>query len=406
MLTYIFVILFIKLTDADLPADFCVGKGSYNAYPGECSKYVICIQEFVYEMTCPDPLHWDAKRNKCDWKMEAGCQIFTTTKTTTTTTTPPPPIFGLCDASKCKLPHCRCASSEVPNNLTATEVPQMVLIGFDDAVQERQMDLYTSLFGNFKNPNGCPINVTFFVSNKDTQYSAVEKLYRRGYEIAVHAQGYVDEWRLTWTSDKIKNVITSQRNKLERETGSNKISGWRNPHNIVTKRMLDVLASNNFLYDSSVSPSKNQRWWPYTMDYATPDYPTNCPIPPCRNESYPGIWEFPFNRWSNNHKDGNKNCPEMNTCAIGDNTENKVYNTFMKNFEEFYNDKRVPFNIYGTVSYFLHPDFEYRQIAFKKFLTDILAKGDVYIVGMQQAIQWMKKPTKTENIKTFQPWAC
>lgn len=52
----------------------------------------------------------------------------------------------------------------------------------------------------------------------------------------------------------------------------------------------------------------------------------------------------------------------MNTCAIGDNTDNKVYNTFMKNFEEFYNDKRVPFNIYGTMSYFLHPDFEYRQI--------------------------------------------
>lgn len=59
----------------------------------------------------------------------------------------------------------------------------MVLIAFDDAVQERQMGLYTSLFGNFKNPNGCPINVTFFVSNKDTQYSAVKKLYRRGNRI-------------------------------------------------------------------------------------------------------------------------------------------------------------------------------------------------------------------------------
>ena len=66
----------------------------------------------------------------------------------------------------------------------------MVMITFDDAVNNNNVDLYDHIFTNRKNPNGCDIKATFFVSHKYTNYSAVSELHRRGHEIAVHSIRY------------------------------------------------------------------------------------------------------------------------------------------------------------------------------------------------------------------------
>ena len=63
----------------------------------------------------------------------------------------------------------------------------MVLLTFDDSVHANNMVYYDALFTRKRrNPNGCPISGTFFVSNEDTDYDKVRQLWKRGHEIADH----------------------------------------------------------------------------------------------------------------------------------------------------------------------------------------------------------------------------
>lgn len=64
----------------------------------------------------------------------------------------------------------------------------MITITFDDAINNNNIELYTEIFnGKRKNPNGCQIKSTYFLSHKYTNYSAVQEMHRRGHEIASHS---------------------------------------------------------------------------------------------------------------------------------------------------------------------------------------------------------------------------
>lgn len=133
----------------------------------------------------------------------------------------PKPIFSNCDASlNCKLPKCFCAGRSdslcefyhsCSNSLlsliiidsciffslpltvpfTTGQTPQMIVLTFDDAVNDVNFPLYEEIFHDSSrkrlNPNGCPIKGTFFVSHEWTDYGAVQTLYSRGHEIASHS---------------------------------------------------------------------------------------------------------------------------------------------------------------------------------------------------------------------------
>lgn len=91
-----------------------------------------------------------------------------------------------CDSRKCKLPDCRCGGTDVPGNLSPKQIPQIVLITFDDAVNDLNWEIYEEIFEGRYNPNGCPIRGTFYVSHEWTDYGQVQTLYSRGHEIASH----------------------------------------------------------------------------------------------------------------------------------------------------------------------------------------------------------------------------
>lgn len=84
-----------------------------------------------------------------------------------------------CDPNQCKLPNCACAGDEPL--ITVDKRPQIVYLTFDDAMTQEFDDLYFSeLFmpdanNNylFKNPNGCPVRATFFVTSKSNNYQVV-----------------------------------------------------------------------------------------------------------------------------------------------------------------------------------------------------------------------------------------
>ena len=58
----------------------------------------------------------------------------------------------------------------------------MIIITFDDAVNDENWSLYQDkLFPEtYKNPNGCPIHGTFYVSHQYSNYAMVQKLWNQG----------------------------------------------------------------------------------------------------------------------------------------------------------------------------------------------------------------------------------
>ena len=64
-----------------------------------------------------------------------------------------------CDPSYCRLPDCYCGGTSIPGGLSKDEIPQFVLLTFDDAVNDLNKAFFKELFEGRTNPNGCPIKV-------------------------------------------------------------------------------------------------------------------------------------------------------------------------------------------------------------------------------------------------------
>merc|ERR1712086_24434 len=94
----------------------------------------------------------------------------------------------------CFLPDCVCSGTE-PDVPDVKDRPQIVYLTFDDAMTKEFDDgFYTELFlpdqtgeYKFKNPNGCPIRSTFFVTAKSNEFDVTHKYWRYGNEIAAHS---------------------------------------------------------------------------------------------------------------------------------------------------------------------------------------------------------------------------
>ena len=88
--------------------------------------------------------------------------------------------------------------------MSAKRLPQLVILTFDDSLNDLNKKLYESIFHpirrlvhfdvqlhHFKiisrNPNGCPISATFYVSHEWTDYGHVQNMYSDGHEIASHS---------------------------------------------------------------------------------------------------------------------------------------------------------------------------------------------------------------------------
>ena len=93
-----------------------------------------------------------------------------------------------CDKRHCQLPDCHCGGPDLPGNLTSRDTPQLVILTFDDSLNDLNRKLYESIFHPIRrNPNGCPISATFYVSHEWTDYSHVQNVYSDGHEIASHS---------------------------------------------------------------------------------------------------------------------------------------------------------------------------------------------------------------------------
>jgi hypothetical protein len=289
--------------------------------------------------------------------------------------------------------------------------PQIVYLTFDDAFTKLAMDnYYSQLFeGQFKNPNGCAIRATHFLTHQSTDYSLVNKYYAKGHEMASHSithrsnttywstlskQGWVDEMV------GMRTIISNFAN-----VPADAITGLRVPYLQSGGDTQYAMMSENNFYDCS-RPTQafgymnmENGLWPFTMDYQVK---MDCQIDPCPKCSFPKVWVQPMldleDSWLVVDGHGNP-CAMLDSCIIPESQDPEDYYLMLKkNFDRAYNGRtRAPFGLYVHAAWFFGQD--YRFSGYKKFLTEITAKDDVWIVPVSAGLEYRKNPLTNAQLK-------
>ncbi|KAJ2940615.1 hypothetical protein O0L34_g14721 [Tuta absoluta] len=304
-----------------------------------------------------------------------------------------------CRKDVCLLPDCYCGGKDIPGDLPVETVPQIVLLTFDDSVNDLNKGLYADLFEKGRvNPNGCPISATFYVSHEWTDYSQVQNLYSAGHEMASHTISH--SFGEQFSQKKWNREVGGQREILAAYGGVKleDVRGMRAPFlSVGGNKMFKMLYDSNFTYDSSLPVYENRPpSWPYTLDYKLFH---DCMIPPCPTKSYPGVWEVPMVMWQD--LNGGR-CSMGDACANPPESEG-VYKMLLKNFDRHYTTNRAPFGLFYHAAWFTQPHHKEGFIMFLDFINQM---QDVWIVTNWQALQWVRDPTPISRLNNFQPFQC
>lgn len=94
-----------------------------------------------------------------------------------------------CSNETCILPDCRCSQTFLNDEWLdeIEQIPQLVVLTFDDAVTVDNSFYIEEAINGRLNPDNCSAAATFFISHEYTDYSAVHKHWANGHEIALHS---------------------------------------------------------------------------------------------------------------------------------------------------------------------------------------------------------------------------
>jgi len=426
-----------------------------------CRDVIQCTAAGLQAIRCPPGLAFDLEKQTCDWKWAVkNCDKIAKEKKTKPLLNTDEPICqanhlacadgncierGLfcngqkdcsdgsdenacdidedpnrapeCDKDICKLPDCFCSEdgTEVPGNLCperydCTNVPQMVMVTFDDAINQNNINLYYDIFGGRQNPNGCDIKGTFFVSHKYTNYSAVQNFHRLGHEIAAHSITHNDD-ETFWSSgsvDQWAKEMGGSRLIIEKFSNitDNSVLGLRAPYlRVGGNNQFTMMEEQGFLYDSSITaPLQNPPLWPYTMYFKMP-HRCHGNLQNCPTRSH-AVWEMVMNELDR-REDPNVD-EDLPGCAMIDSCSNildgdQFYNFLTHNFYRHYDQNRAPLGLFYHAAWLKNnPDF---LDAFLYWIDEVLDKHkDTYFITMTQVIQWIQEPVTADKASSYAPW--
>jgi hypothetical protein len=319
-----------------------------------------------------------------------------------------------CDASKCQLPTCNCASPNPPGGLSPSDTPQFIIFTADDAVQSYTLDAVNQFLAQRKNPNGCQPKMTYYVSVNFTNFTAVTDWFVAGNEIADHT--------MTHVGDPPQDEIDGNLIALNALAGIplKNIIGFRAPFLNYSVDMLKRLKTAGFTYDSSsaasipVTDPGTDAFWPYTLDNGMAndclDVPNSCKGQPV----IPGFWELPMYALFDSR--GPEGVHLMDPWLDNPNGESKPNDTatleYMKStFTAHYNGKRQPFGLY---THPIHLSTTYPGVnpspSTIKMINDFLdwaqEQQNVWIISNEQLLAWVQNPVPISQLNSFEPLKC
>jgi len=333
----------------------------------------------------------------------------------------------VCDEEECLLED-GCACSHTTPGLAWEETPQIVYLTFDDAFTELAENLfYSGLFnGQFKNPNGCPIRATHFLSHMYTDYELVHEYWTMGHEFATHSITHRNDetyWKKMdaegWTNEigGMKDMISAYANIPRGD-----IVGMRAPFlQPGGEEQFSVMRQLRLLYDSSLSSLSfgheniNNGLWPFTYDYKSE---MDCGIGPCPECAWPGVWEQPIldledNRFGSSptaNKSLGASCNMLDSCVIPDEqpqTADTVFDMLQRNFDRVHKDNtstKAPFGLYMHAAWF--SGNEWRYDGYKRFVEYMMSFDDVYIVPIKDGLAWRQNPVPLSELADSELFGC
>jgi len=425
----------------------------------QCRDVVSCTDEGLQALRCPPGLAFDLEKQTCEWKdLVNDCNIKARPKLALPKYNTDEPLCSSgelscgdgqclpkllfcddktdcvdgsdenlcdsrndpnkadeCDPSLCSLPNCYCSVSgtDVPGGLDPQQVPQMIMLTFDDAINDNNLEIYEQIFdGGLKNPNGCDVKATFFVSHEYNNYSMVQELHRRGHEMAAHSITHDNEesyWdngtELNWSAEMggLRDMLSTWGNVPAED-----IYGSRAPLlRLGGNRQFSALEKEGFVYDSSmVAPLANPPLWPYPLAFSAP-HRCHGNFQKCPTRSH-SIMEMVMNEFDPREEPGSNDeeisgCVMLDSCSGYIRTPDNLYNVLTHNMIRHYEQNRAPLGM------FLHAAWLKKQPemldALLFWMDEVLSTySNVYFVTMSQVLAWMQSPVDSNNAVQFPLW--
>jgi len=425
----------------------------------QCRDVVSCTDEGLQALRCPPGLAFDLEKQTCEWKdLVNDCNIKARPKLALPKYNTDEPLCSSgelscgdgqclpkllfcddktdcvdgsdenlcdsrndpnkadeCDPSLCSLPNCYCSVSgtDVPGGLDPQQVPQMIMLTFDDAINDNNLEIYEQIFdGGLKNPNGCDVKATFFVSHEYNNYSMVQELHRRGHEMAAHSITHDNEesyWdngtELNWSAEMggLRDMLSTWGNVPAED-----IYGSRAPLlRLGGNRQFSALEKEGFVYDSSmVAPLANPPLWPYPLAFSAP-HRCHGNFQKCPTRSH-SVMEMVMNEFDPREEPGSNDeeisgCVMLDSCSGYIRTPDNLYNVLTHNMIRHFEQNRAPLGM------FLHAAWLKKQPemldALLFWMDEVLSTySNVYFVTMSQVLAWMQSPVDSNNAVQFPLW--
>ncbi|XP_014671026.1 PREDICTED: uncharacterized protein LOC106811818 [Priapulus caudatus] len=395
-----------------------VGNLTFAADPNNCQVFYSCVHGWPKMELCPGFGVYNPGSQRCEDEEAAVndvCGHIPPSQLTAALDDVNVDAAEPCDRNRCRLPECRCSGADIPGDLLASETPQMVLIMWDNSIRVADYaHLYQQVFSKVDerrarnrrlNPNGCPVAGTFFATHQFTDYAAVQSLFKHGHEIAANTitgtfDLYADGWRQA-NAQRWSRELGLQPSMLSRFANipDSEIRGARAPYiQPGGNQQFMAVMENGFLYDSSlVTLQMDPPIWPYTLDYLSE---AGCLVKPCPTSSFRGVWEVPLVAWLDTN---DTFCSNVDSCYFPNDKE-EALTLLRSNFRRHYDSNRAPFVMSLRPRWFY--EAYYNLEALQEFMDELQALDDVYFVTATQALNWIRRPTRLADVKSFDGWSC
>ena len=307
--------------------------------------------------------------------------------------------------SNCESPDCVCASIQPPGGLQAANTPQLVLITFDDSVHAASYATCQQILTNHVNPNGTPIQATFFTESMWSDFRLIQQLYAQGHEIAIHTMSHttmtntdIDTWR--------REIYGCRKALAElAQIPLADIVGFRAPGLDYNHYSFQTLAEAGLEYDSSIteglgglSSSASTMIWPYTFDNGVAQL-TYKPPP---QTNFPGLFEVPL--WQTLDDQG----AVASTMDFPAGTSNQILDIFKLNLENRYFGNRAPMGLFMHANYLGESGQGWRLDLLNEFIRWAQSNPDfesnVWFVSTHAAVEFMRNPVGLLAATSFPPF--